>query len=190
MRHAFILVASLLASACAAASAQTAPQATSQYGDDRVEKAARLLAIAADGEDAMDTSHSRAVTMLGRLGVHADEGQADLVGRWQAQLPPDASPPLRGRLLGPAYRSGTLAPGKSLTTKQLFEGGRQAKVSLSGKAHAPLKVAIRDLRDNAVCTPDAGNPRNCRWTPAYSARYEITITNPGTEPVTYFLVIG
>ncbi|MBD3775265.1 MAG: hypothetical protein IE921_17000 [Rhodobacteraceae bacterium] len=185
-----LLMASLLATACASHSAEPALSSSEYMGEDRVETAARLLAIAADSQDSADARHMRAVSVLTRLGVRADEGEEDIVAEWSASLPADSSPPMRGRLLGPAYRSGTLPPGKSISTEQLFEGGRQAQVSISGKNHAPLRVMIQDRRNNNVCDPAPGNPRNCRWTPAYSSRYEITVSNPGDQPVTYFLVIG
>ncbi|MCP5396456.1 MAG: hypothetical protein H6918_06955 [Sphingomonadaceae bacterium] len=183
-------LACLTLPACATSQEPAPALAASEYlGEDRAETAARLFAIAADSEGVDEARHERAVLVLQRLGLKPAEGEADVLTRWSAALPEDRRPPLRGRLLGPAYRSGVLEPGATLSTNQLFEGGKKASVSLSGKSKAALAVQIHDQRERNVCAPDPGNPRNCRWTPPYSGRYSIKVSNPGEKPVRYFLVI-
>ncbi|MEZ5695062.1 MAG: hypothetical protein R3E18_01105 [Sphingomonadaceae bacterium] len=191
MRHIILpILACLALPACATSQEPATELSASEYmGEDRAETAARLFAIAADSEGVDEARHERAVLVLRRLGLKPAEGEADLVTQWSTALPDDRRPPLRGRLLGPAYRSGVLKPGATLSTNQLFEGGKKASVSLSGKSKAALTVRIEDQRERNVCAPDPGNPRNCRWTPAYSSRYSITVSNPGAQPVRYFLVI-
>ena len=123
-----LVLAAALAACTAAAPAPPALSAAEYTGADTVETAARLLAIAA--EPARNRQrHAAAVTALGDMAVRADAGEADVVGQWAAALPPDRRPPMRGRLLGPAYRSGLIAPGAAeyamefpVTTELPFDG--------------------------------------------------------------------
>lgn len=183
-----VALAPLALAGCAAAPAEPPLAAADYMGADEVETAARLLAIAAYDEGSL--RHAQAVRALGRLGVHAAESEAEVLGGWLAALPADDRPPMRGRLLGPAYRSGTLAPGASLSTAQLFEGGKPARVSLSGSPGTPLALKIANGSARPVCETEPGNPRNCRWTPPFSGRYRISVENPARATVRFFLVIG
>ena len=184
-----LVLAAALAACAAAAPAPPALSAAEYTGADTVETAARLLAIAA--EPARNRQrHAAAVTALGDMAVRADAGEADVVGQWAAALPPDRRPPMRGRLLGPAYRSGLIAPGARVETGQVFEGGRMARVSISGEGQPPLLLHVSDNKARPVCKTAPGALLNCRWTPAFSGRYDIAIENKGDRQVRYFLVIG
>jgi hypothetical protein len=188
MRRPATLVLTLLALAGCAREPGAGLSSAEFMGQDEVETAARLLAIAAD-EDSATVRREQAVRALDRLGVKLAEGE-DPLGDWRAALAPDGAPPLRGRLLGPAYRSGTLRPGESIETSQLFDGGKPARVTFSAAEQAPLAVTVEDSTNRQVCRTDPGNPRSCRWTPPYSARYEIRVENSGSGTIRYFMVIG
>lgn len=182
-----VLVVAL--AACAGQPQEPALNSAEFVGADDVETAALLLAIAEDAGGPASRRRVAAVQVLDRLGVKHDQGE-DPLATWRAQLPPSDTPPLRGRMLGPAYRSGTLRPGESLETDQLFEGGRPAKVTFSAAMQAPLTVRIADGTAREVCRTDPSNPCSCRWTPPYSGRYSIKAENKGKESVRYFMVIG
>ena len=183
----------LALAACAGRPAE-APLTSAEFmGADEVETAALLLAIAEDAGGPGSQRRIEAVRVLNGLGVKAADGpesRDDPLGQWRAQLPPSETAPLRGRMLGPAYRSGTLRPGESLETDQLFEGGRQARVTFSAAMQAPLTVRVADGTQREVCRTDPSNPCSCRWTPPFSGRYSIRAENKGKEPVRYFMVIG
>lgn len=187
MRLAALSFGLLLLAACASAPHAPRLAANDYRGADDVETAARLLAAAADAQGEW---RAEALSLMRLMGIRAAEGEADLVGQWAAALPDDRVPPMRGRLLGPAYRSGILAPGARVATGQLFEGGRAARVSLSGVGGPSLMLTIADDEARQVCQTDPGSPRNCRWVPVFAGRYAITVENAGKRPARYFLVIG
>jgi hypothetical protein len=188
MRPVILGTLALALMSCAGQPQEAALTSAEFVGADDVETAALLLAIAEDGGSPASQRRIEAVRVLDGLGVKHDQGENPLA-TWRAQLPP-GGPPLRGRMLGPAYRSGTLRPGEALETDQLFEGGRPAKVTFSAAMQAPLTVRIADGTAREVCRTDPSNPCSCRWTPPFSGRYSIRAENKGKESVRYFMVIG
>jgi len=184
------LLPALLALAGCASAPQEAALAPAEFmGADDVETAARLLAIASDASGSQSLRRQQAVRALDGLGVKLAEGD-DPLGTWRSQMPTSDAAPLRGRMLGPAYRSGTLKPGESLQTSQLFDGGKQARVTFSAAKQTPLAVKVIDSTEREVCRTDPSNPCSCRWTPPFSGRYRIEAANTGQETVRYFMVIG
>jgi hypothetical protein len=181
-----------LLAACQAAEAPVPTLSATEFmGADEVETAAKLLALADNEGEGVSHRRAAAVQALDRLGVEVLEGtDEDPLAQWRAEVPDDPAKPLRGRLLGPAYKSGTLSPGEALSTQQLFDGGKQARVTLSGAQSAPLAVTVEDNSDRTICRTEPGNPRSCRWTPPFSSRYEIIVRNDGDKPTRYYLVIG
>lgn len=109
------------------------------------------------------------------------------IGRWRQAA--NQAPPMRGRSLGPGYRSGQLSPGRSEQLEQVFLSGKRASVALSAPSGARLKLEVQDRKDEAVCGRE-GNPNHCHWVPLFTDRYRITIVNPGQSAVRYFLVVG
>ncbi len=102
--------------------------------------------------------------------------------------------PFRGRILGPSYRRGILPPGSTTITAQTYLSGQKAKVTvvgqMIGKRTKPnLRLEIRHSSGKPVCLrPPAGSTSGCEWLPLFSARYEITIINKGSQPVRYTLI--
>ena len=192
-RKILILATALALSACATTPQQASLQPGEFMGGDEVETAARLLAIASNEQDPGSLRMGQAVRALYTMGVSLEDGadaSEDLLAQWHAEMPESSQPPLRGRLLGPAYRSGMLAPGEFLETRQLFDGGKPARVTFSAAANSPLEVTIKDNSERTICKTDPGNPSSCRWTPPFSGRYAIKVENRGVETVRYFMVIG
>lgn len=185
------IIGALALALAACANQPREPSLTSAefIGADEVETAALLLAIAEDASGPASPRREQAVRVLDQLGVKHDEGD-DPLATWREELPPSTTAPLRGRMLGPAYRSGTLRPGEAIETDQLFEGGRPAKVTFSAAMQAPLTVRIADGTRREVCRTDPSNPCSCRWTPPFSGRYSIRAENKGEKAVRYFMVIG
>ena len=96
---------------------------------------------------------------------------------------------MRGRPLGPGFRSGSLPPGESEQLEQVFLSGKRASVALSAPSGARLKLEVADRSQEAVCGKE-GNPTHCQWVPLFTDRYRIRIVNPGRTEVRYFLVVG
>jgi hypothetical protein len=119
-------------------------------------------------------------------GKPLDDTPTDLA-IWRAAI--DQPPPMRGRSLGPGYRSGQLSAGRSEQLEQVFLSGKRASVALSAPSGARLKLEIVDRSQAAVCGKE-GNSSHCQWVPLFTDRYQIRIINPGEKAVRYFLVVG
>jgi hypothetical protein len=176
---------------CACARPDAAPMADNVSAEP-TQAVADLLAMAdhaardpkRDGQRLSDT-----LAALDQLGARPADPAADPLPGWREALPSKMAQPLRGRMLGPAYRRGTLAAGASMTLMQLFDGGRQARVAVAAAGAMPLRMAVLDDGGKAVC-PDHVAPRGaCRWVPPFSGRHQIIVTNAGDAPSAYYLVI-
>lgn len=158
--------------------------------DDPVENAAQALARGAAAEAAGD---GRAMLAAARaveaLGLRGDNSPAS---RWRelarAKGVRDAAPPYRGRVLGPAFREGLLAPGAVLNTDQLFLAGQKAVVAVVPQPARQLSLHIV-ARDRRICDqPDAGPRASCTWVPLFTDRVQISVVNRGKAPARYYLV--
>jgi hypothetical protein len=127
---------------------------------------------------------------LDGYGARPAEGEGDAMARWRAALPAGgAVPPMRGRVLGPAYRRGTIAAGSSVTLVQLFDGGRQARVAVATPGEEPVGIAVLDGNGKAICPTNVARSGACNWVPPFSARHQIVLSNPGGEASAIYLVI-
>ena len=156
----------------------------------RAAKAAVLL-VAADGHAqsrnrAADKRLVEAVASFERIGLHAAGPEdAALLEGWQARVASFAAPTWRGRVLGPAFRRGMLAPGETVRTEQLFMAGQQATVAVAAAKGSAVRLAVRGPGANAVC--ERGSV-DCSWQPIFTERYAIEVHNPTARPARYYLV--
>lgn len=125
----------------------------------------------------------RRIDALG--GEPFDEASPELA-QWRSAA--SQAPPMRGRPLGPGYRSGQVSAGGSEQIEQVFLSGKKASVALSFPGRGELTLQVQDGRDTAVCGKE-GNPSHCQWVPVFTDRYRIRIANPGRTAVRYFLVV-
>lgn len=157
---------------------------------DAVAQVAALLAAASD--PALDAkARAPLLARLEQLDIQpvADIEDDPLPGwRDEAAAKGLAQPPVRGRALGPAYRSGWLDPGKTVSLEQLFLAGKTAQIILTSPDRAPLALLISDRDQKAICRQDGPPPGRCQWLAIYTQRYRISLGNPGTERRRYFLV--
>ena len=98
------------------------------------------------------------------------------------------SPPLRGRILGPAYRSGRLQAGATMTLEQTFLAGQTATIALATRGNRSIAIRVMDARDKSVCSEVTEKGR-CRWLPLFTQRHRIELTNPGRQEVAYVLAL-
>lgn len=133
-----------------------------------------------------------AARSLEALGATPREGQADLAAYWRAQALArgvrDKAPPVRGRALGPAYSRGSLAPGATLSTEQVFLAGQRAEIALVPQPRRSLTIRVAN-KDKPICERASAGPRiKCDWIPIFTNRVQIRVTNPGPAPALYYLV--
>lgn len=191
------LSALLLLPACAATSkapmALVPPPATTQAPSERVAEAL------VSGHKAFATRGSAQVLaqvsqQLSNLGAEpAIAGGADLAEIWLAEAHTrgftDDTPPFRGRILGPAYQSGRLAPGEASETSQLFLAGEQAEVVAIPVESTDLQLEIVEGEGERNCTPPPTQARSvCRWIPIFTSRYHIRVRNTGNRASDFYLV--
>jgi hypothetical protein len=156
------------------------------------EAVARLLAIA--DREAMRPRPDRkrlaaVLRALDGLGARPADGAVDRLAGWRRTAGATREPPMRGRVLGPAYRNGQLSPGSSVRLAQLFDGGRAARVAVAAPGKGTLDFLVLDADNKPVCPPAIVGTQQCQWTPLYSGRYEIVLVNRGSQSAGYYLVI-
>lgn len=149
---------------------------------------AEALIGAARAEYSQDSpALARAAQQLELLGANPQtDADAAALLRWRASLPADI-PPTRGRALGPAYRSGTLAPGAATELNQTFLGGRSAQIVVRVSRGPAPQLVVKDQSDRRVCLA-GDDPVECRWTPLYTQRHRIEIVNRGSEKSEFYIV--
>lgn len=152
----------------------------------------RVAALLAAADDAANGSAKarRALPSLldalARFGAHPAAGD-DAVAEWRetAGLRGDSRGVWRGRVLGPAYHRGALAPAAAFRTEQLFLAGEQASVSVATSPKSPVRMTV----SSSGASPCARLGNACAWLPIFTQRYTITVENQSKAPVRYYVVI-
>jgi len=188
MKRLALMLASLAASGCAMRPPEAAA-VTVTY--DPMEPAAAVAQLLAQADDAQDDPKRLGVLLaaIDGLGARPVDGAADPTMPWRSIAQKPQTPPYRGRVLGPAYKAGMLDAGKSVRLPQLFDGGRAARVAVATPGQAGLDFTVLDGEAKPVCPPGKARNRQCTWTPLYSGRFEIVLSNPSTNATGYYLVI-
>lgn len=149
---------------------------------------AELLA-AAEAAQGQPARLGAIIAALDTFGARPADGGADPVSEWRNRAEMPRTPPYRGRVLGPAYKAGMLDPGKTVRLPQLFDGGRAARVAVATPGQGGLDFTVLDGEAKPVCPPAKARSRQCTWTPIYSGRFEIVLSNSSANPAGYYLVI-
>lgn len=155
----------------------------------RAQQLADALVLADTAESRGDAAAlARAALVIDRISPkpHTDSDD-EALRRWRGALPADAPPPLRGRALGPGYRSAVLMPGATAQLSQTFLGGRSAQIAVRIAQGSALQLMVRDSAEREVCRADR-NPVNCQWVPLYTQRHNIEIINTGREVSRIYIV--
>lgn len=152
--------------------------------------AERLALALTDADSAFQRSDKDRLTeALRRIdalgGKPLDEASPEL-RQWRQAA--GQAPPMRGRPLGPGYRSGQVSPGSSEQIEQVFLSGKRASVALSIPGRGQLTLQVQNGREEPVCGKE-GTTSHCQWVPIFTDRYRIKIANPGRTAVRYFLVV-
>lgn len=180
------LVLAMALAACAVTS-PASPSLSQPVPQPRAERLAEALAAAetaaADGDE---PALRQALVTIDRLGATplTDEDKATLNG-WKT-VSADAEPPMRGRTLGPAYRSGRISAGQRAIITQTFYGGEPANVSLRVAKGSPLRIRITDKTNRNVCEESA-REASCRWMPLYTQVHQIELVNTRDQNSRYYI---
>lgn len=190
-RAAFALVCLMtgsLETGCATGRSDPAPVLATY---DPMEPAAAVAQLLAQAERAHDDPTRLGILLaaLDGLGARPAEGAVDAMAAWRGKAKAPQTPPYRGRVLGPAYKTGMLDPGKSVRLPQLFDGGRAARVAVATPGQAGIDFMVLDGEARPVCPPGQARNRQCTWTPLYSGRFEIVLSNSSASATGYYLVI-
>ena len=163
------------------ASAPASLTSTERLADDLAE-----ASLAYDNGDLSElTVRLRAIELAG--AQPSDEpGQAALVA-WRGVVPP-GDIPLRGRVLGPAYLTGTLAAGAKIDTEQLLMGGQSVSIAAGTAPRKGLRLRVLRGDGKMVCEQTPAHARECRFVPSYTQRYRIVLQNTGTGEARYHIV--
>ncbi len=167
-----------------------------QASDEAATRADRVAEALAQAEAAHDSgAHDQLSELIAALQASGaapqGEGEADLVAQWSKSAGIE-SLPYRGRLLGPAYVRGELAPGESWRSAQTFKSGVPSTLAVSHRGAGPVRMRVSDQSEHLVCAANeaangAAKPA-CRFTPLYTQRYDIELSNEGPGRAVYFLV--
>lgn len=187
------LAGSLAVMACASPpSVATSAQAANPSGTVVEARAERLAEALAEAETAHAAGESDKLTRLVRslrasgVRLAGDDGE-DMLALWARAAGVDETP-FRGRLLGPAYKRGELAPGERWSSAQTFVSGKPSTLAVSHNGAGPIRVSVSDQSSRLVCRPDTARRVACRFTPLYTQRYDIELVNEGSERAVYYLV--
>jgi hypothetical protein len=178
-----------------AATVQTSVAATPTTSNPSVLSLPRASQLALDLANAEAAYDSQEKARLSKLvnGLYAsglapkDDDQTDVLRMWATASGGEAQP-YRGRLLGPAYVRGELAPGERWTSAQTFKSGEPSTLAVSHKGVGPVSISVSDQRARSVCKTAESRPPSCRFTPLYTQRYSIELVNEGRSRAVYFLV--
>jgi hypothetical protein len=155
-------------------------------------RAVRIAAALAQAEAAYETG---ATQRLGEIlaglqatGVQGREAaNAEVVAAWSRAAGGDMQP-FRGRLLGPAFVRGELAPGEAWKSAQTFKSGIASTLSVAHRGAGPVRMTVSDGRARKVCAIAPRGEPACRFTPRFTQRYDIELINEGSGRAVYFLV--
>lgn len=155
------------------------------------ERSEAVATLLAEADQAQGDPQKLGVILaaLDTLGARPIAGEQDPVAAWRNRAEMPKTPPYRGRVLGPAYKAGMLNPGATVRLPQLFDGGRSARVAVATPGQAALDFTVLDGEAKPVCPPAKARSRECMWTPLFSGRFEIVLTNPSSNAAGYYLVI-
>lgn len=86
----------------------------------------------------------------------------------------------KGSTSGPGRYNRRIDSRSYLTIREAFRGGQTAEVVVVGDGDTDLDLRITDENGNTVCNRTSGGDRErCVWTPAWTGRFTIKVTNYG-----------
>ncbi|WP_430429726.1 hypothetical protein [Parasphingorhabdus sp.] len=183
-----------------AGSIASAPVAAVGEDADPRSSVMRTANAIAQGEAALRSDQAdslmRAAQILAAVGARPADSNADNLADTWAQIASRQNPQLvapiyRGRLLGPAYKSGTITGNGSIVIEQLFLAGKKATVALVPAAASKLTIHVKNGNGEPICVkPKVKEKASCQWLPVFTDRFEIRVQNQSQTSVKYHLVLN
>lgn len=160
----------------------------------------RVIALITAGEDARARNDVQALLQTAQtlrdIGAHPVTGTEDLAKNWtvvaESMRTDEAlTPPFRGRVSGPAYKKEDLAPAGSDTIEDIYYAAEQAQLTLETLSGARLTWSVyeADNADSPICQSQGETRQQaCRFTPLWTAKYKIRITNDSAQDASYLFI--
>jgi hypothetical protein len=160
-----------------------------------------IINLVAQGDKALTqgdgASLRQAAQALQALGAAPISGTDDLAKNWLVSAQTIASDdgetaiPYRGRIKGPAYRKQSLAVGEHDIIEDVYYAAEAAEMTLKSLQGQELYWEIIEATDGdkPVCAGQAlSKPQSCRFTPLWTAKYNIRISNVSDQDTTYLFI--
>jgi len=157
---------------------------TAGQPEEPVDRVADALArgISASGP-ARVAARRHAGAILGNEGARPMAGSEDVAAAWGGR-----QPTYRTRVLGPAYRGVTLAPGQNLHLEQTFLAGQRAQIVAATVGRAPFELTIDEGEGRRSC-PTQNRRARCDWIPTATTRIAIDLYNRGAAADRFIIVL-
>ena len=146
-----------------------------------VDRVANALARGISASGAAARRHAGAI--LGNEGARPMAGGEDVAAGWGGR-----QPTYRTRVLGPAYRGVTLAPGQNLHLEQTFLAGQRAQIVAATIGRAPFELTIDEGEGRRSC-PAQNRRARCDWIPTATTRIAIDLYNRGAAADRFIIVL-
>lgn len=154
---------------------------------------AQVLAAGERAEAAKDAKElMSAAAALDAAGAHPEADTPNLARQWRAEAlawgaKDDA--PWRGRTLGPAYRRGRVGGHSTFTTRQSFNAGQSAEISVATLSGGPLDLSVRNDDGDQTCRVSVSEREGgCRWIPVWTGVFTLTLDNTGDDASVFYIV--
>lgn len=162
---------------------------------------AAIINLVLQGDKALTrddgTRLRQAAQALQALGAAPISGTDDLAKNWLVSAQTisgddgETATPYRGRIKGPAYRKQSLAVGQQDVIEDVYYAAEAAEMTLKSLQGRELYWEIFEATasDKPVCAGQAlAKPQSCRFTPLWTAKYNIRISNVSDQDTTYLFI--
>ena len=160
-----------------------------------------IINLITQGDEALarndGTRLRQAAQSLQSLGAAPISGTDDLAKNWLVTAQTfsiddgETSVPYRGRIKGPAYRKQSLAAGEQDIIEDVYYAAEAAEMTLKSLQGHELYWEILDPKtdERPVCAGQTlSKPQSCRFTPLWTAKYNIRISNISDQDTTYLFI--
>jgi hypothetical protein len=131
-------------------------------------------------------SRNKATRIIENAGAFP-ASEDDALSRHWPKAKTGTSEHYRDRTLGPAYKVLSLGAGKSAQFEQIFMAGQRARIMFVPRQGTRFQLSVTDDDGKRQCAAVDRAP--CDWTPIWTSRYRIELSNPGHGPALYYVVM-
>lgn len=162
---------------------------------------ARIIDFITQGDQALQAGDGAALRKAAQglqiLGASPLNGREDLAKNWLVTAQTISADegfktaPYRGRIKGPAYRKQSLAAGEQDVIEDVYYAAEAAQMTLKSLDGPKLYWEIIEAQSDSkpVCAGQTlDKPQSCRFTPLWTAKYNIRISNISGQDTTYLFI--